>query len=222
VDKNVLWTKLVISEALKIHQNQLLAAPPSKLHHPPLAVLQASGFHPSVLAWESAPLLEHAALSTVYFHSLYPPTSSLRVTDRSFRYASLCPWSQTYDSFRQPHHNLSTSDWPDISHLSAHLPCLFISLISFECVISKCCQNIEIGQCLLKFTAIVQFRCYETVQYHVNFLMTLPQIQYGASVQNKPLVSQIMSRNSKEHNSTKTLNIFSMHTVWSSKIYKLE
>ena len=35
-----------------------------------------------------------------------PPTiSSLKITDRSFRYVSPCLWNQLPDSFRQPHHS---------------------------------------------------------------------------------------------------------------------
>jgi len=35
-----------------------------------------------------------------------PPTiSSLKITDRSFRYASPSIWNQLPDSFRQPHHS---------------------------------------------------------------------------------------------------------------------
>jgi len=46
-----------------------------------------------------------------------PPTSSsLRITDRSFRYASPCPWNQLPSSLRQPH--LS----PSVSVLPVHAP----------------------------------------------------------------------------------------------------
>jgi len=46
-----------------------------------------------------------------------PPTSSsLRITDRSFRYASPCLWNQLPSSLRQPH--LS----PSVSDLSVHAP----------------------------------------------------------------------------------------------------
>ena len=39
-----------------------------------------------------------------------PPTiSSLKITDRSFRYASTCLWNQLPDSFRRPHHSSSSS-----------------------------------------------------------------------------------------------------------------
>ena len=42
-----------------------------------------------------------------------PPTSScLRITDRSFRYASPCLWNQLPSSFRQPHSSPSVSDFP--------------------------------------------------------------------------------------------------------------
>ena len=34
-----------------------------------------------------------------------PPTISLKITDRSFRYASPRLWNQLPDSFRQPHHS---------------------------------------------------------------------------------------------------------------------
>ena len=34
-----------------------------------------------------------------------PPTISLKITDRSFRYASLRLWNQLPDSYRQPHHS---------------------------------------------------------------------------------------------------------------------
>jgi len=40
-----------------------------------------------------------------------PPTSSsLRITDRSFRYASPCLWNQLPNSLRQPHSSPSVSD----------------------------------------------------------------------------------------------------------------
>ena len=46
-----------------------------------------------------------------------PPTSSsLRITDRSFRYASPCLWNQLPSSLRQPHSSPSVSDFP------AHAP----------------------------------------------------------------------------------------------------
>ena len=42
-----------------------------------------------------------------------PPTlSSLRLSDRSFRYASPCLWSQLPNSLRQPHSSPSVSDLP--------------------------------------------------------------------------------------------------------------
>ena len=42
-----------------------------------------------------------------------PPTSSsLRITDRSFRYASPCLWNQLPSSLRQPHSSPSVSDLP--------------------------------------------------------------------------------------------------------------
>ena len=46
-----------------------------------------------------------------------PPTSSsLRITDRCFRYASPCLWNQLPNSLRQPHSSPSVSDFP------AHAP----------------------------------------------------------------------------------------------------
>ena len=46
-----------------------------------------------------------------------PPTSSsLRITDRSFRYASPCLWNQLPSSLRQPHLN------PSVSVLPFHAP----------------------------------------------------------------------------------------------------
>jgi len=46
-----------------------------------------------------------------------PPTSSsLRITDRSFRYASLCLWNQLSSSLRQPHSR------PSVSVLPVHAP----------------------------------------------------------------------------------------------------
>jgi len=42
-----------------------------------------------------------------------PPTSSsLRITDRSFRYASLCLWNQLPSTLRQPHPSPPVSDLP--------------------------------------------------------------------------------------------------------------
>ena len=42
-----------------------------------------------------------------------PPTSSsLRITDRSFRYASPCLWNQLPSSLHQPHSSPSVSDFP--------------------------------------------------------------------------------------------------------------
>ena len=42
-----------------------------------------------------------------------PPTSSsLRITDRSFRYASPWLWNQLPNSLRQPHSSPSVSDFP--------------------------------------------------------------------------------------------------------------
>jgi len=67
-----------------------------------------------------------------------PPTSSsLRVTDRSFRYASPCLWNQLPASLRKPHPSLSNSDsalptpvtsscYVD-SPLSSTTPSLFLS-----------------------------------------------------------------------------------------------
>ena len=46
-----------------------------------------------------------------------PPTSSsLLITDRSFRYASRCLWNQLPNSLRQPHSSPSVTDFP------AHVP----------------------------------------------------------------------------------------------------
>ena len=43
----------------------------------------------------------------------WPPTSSLlRITDRSFRYASPCLWDQLPTSLHQPHSSLSIPDLP--------------------------------------------------------------------------------------------------------------
>jgi len=39
-------------------------------------------------------------------------SSSLRITDLSFRYASPCLWNQLPNSFRQPHSSPSVSDFP--------------------------------------------------------------------------------------------------------------
>ena len=39
-------------------------------------------------------------------------SSSLRITDHSFRYASPCLWNQLPSSLRQPHSSLSVSDLP--------------------------------------------------------------------------------------------------------------
>jgi len=39
----------------------------------------------------------------------HPQTISLKITDRSFRYASPCLWNQLPDSFRQPHHSCLNS-----------------------------------------------------------------------------------------------------------------
>jgi len=38
-----------------------------------------------------------------------PPSSSLKITDRSFRYASPCLWNQLPLSLRQPHSGISSS-----------------------------------------------------------------------------------------------------------------
>ena len=46
------------------------------------------------------------------------PSSSLQVTDRSFRYVSPCLWNRLPDSFCQSHPGLSTSHSP---HTSDHL-----------------------------------------------------------------------------------------------------
>jgi len=46
-----------------------------------------------------------------------PPTSSsLHITDRSFRYASPCLWNQLHSSLRQPHSS------PSVSVLPVHAP----------------------------------------------------------------------------------------------------
>ena len=48
------------------------------------------------------------------WHGGRPPTSSsLRITDRSFRYASPCLWNQLPSSLRQPHFSPSVSVLPD-------------------------------------------------------------------------------------------------------------
>ena len=52
-----------------------------------------------------------------------PPTSSsLRITDRSFRHASPCLWNQLPSSLRQPHSSPSVFDFP------AHAPATSYSL----------------------------------------------------------------------------------------------
>jgi len=45
-----------------------------------------------------------------------PPSSSLRITDHSFRYASPCLWNQLPTSLRQPHPS------PSDSYLPVHAP----------------------------------------------------------------------------------------------------
>jgi len=45
-----------------------------------------------------------------------PTSSSLRITDRSFWYASPCLWNQLPSSLRQPHFG------PSVSALSVHAP----------------------------------------------------------------------------------------------------
>ena len=45
-----------------------------------------------------------------------PTSSSLRITDRSFRYASPCLWNQLRSSLRQPHFS------PSVSALPVHAP----------------------------------------------------------------------------------------------------
>ena len=49
--------------------------------------------------------LQYLLLICCYTLSRPPTISSLKTTDRSFRYASPCLWNQLPDSFRQPHHS---------------------------------------------------------------------------------------------------------------------
>jgi len=49
-------------------------------------------------------------------------SSSLRITDRSFRYTSPCLWNQLPSSLRQPHFSPSVSDVPVLLTLSTHHP----------------------------------------------------------------------------------------------------
>jgi len=58
-----------------------------------------------------------------------PPTiSSLKITDRSFRYALPRLWNQLLDSFRQPHHSRLDSSHPFLnSSLSSSSLSLFIT-----------------------------------------------------------------------------------------------
>jgi len=51
-----------------------------------------------------------------------PTSSSLRITDRSFRYASPCLWSQLPSSLRQPHSSPSLSDLPVHAQLPVNSP----------------------------------------------------------------------------------------------------
>ena len=47
------------------------------------------------------------------FPGIPPTSSSLRIFDRSFRYASPCLWNQLPSSLRQPHFSPSVSALPD-------------------------------------------------------------------------------------------------------------
>ena len=58
-------------------------------------------------------LLDRITRSSYHVTLARPPTSSsLRITDRSFRYASPCLWNQLPNSLRQPHSSPSISDFP--------------------------------------------------------------------------------------------------------------
>ena len=78
-----------------------------------------------------------------------PPTfSSLKITDRSFRYASPRLWNQFPDSFRQPHHScLDSPPHPllNSSLLSSPLP---TPVIHHFFIISLQAQNLPFQQIL--------------------------------------------------------------------------
>ena len=76
-----------------------------------------------------------------------PPTiSSLKITDRSFRYASPRLWNQLPDSFRQPHHSRLDSITSSTSQLvSVIIPTL---VIHHSFTLSLQAQNLPFQQIL--------------------------------------------------------------------------
>ena len=91
----------------------------------PVTNLQSSYNHPTSI---SSSLFTCSQPSLFVCCHLAQPstTSSLRITDRFFQYASPCLWNQLPVSLRQPHLNVSISDLilPALVRLSHHLPLL--------------------------------------------------------------------------------------------------
>ena len=81
-----------------------------------------------------------------------PPTISLKITDRSFRYASPRLWNQLPDSFCQPRHAvMSMRRWVEthlLIHLSAHLYYITTLIIHHSFTLSLQAQNLPFQQIL--------------------------------------------------------------------------
>ena len=93
--------------------------------------------------------------------------SSLKITDRSFRYASLCLWNQLPDSFRQPRQ--SCLDSPPHSLVSSSLSS---SPLSSSIILSLQAQNLPFQQILRTLIILLPWTA---------FTITGPDRTYHAS-----------------------------------------
>ena len=93
--------------------------------------------------------------------------SSLKITDRSFRYASLCLWNQLPDSFRQPRQ--SCLDSPHHSLVSSSLSS---SPLSWSITLSLQAQNLPFQQILRTLIILLPWTA---------FTITRPDRTYHAS-----------------------------------------
>ena len=97
------------SSSPSIHQNSTLAeCSTTSLSYKVLTTAQPSYLHNPI----SLQPPQSTRSSSVVTLSHPPTISSLKITDRSFRYASPGLWNQLPDSFRQPHHSCLDSPHP--------------------------------------------------------------------------------------------------------------
>jgi len=74
------------------------------------------------LASMQPPLLQTTMARLLWMHCTVPSSSSVKVTNHSFLYASPCLWNQPPALFRQPHPNHSPSHSSHLTHLGASVP----------------------------------------------------------------------------------------------------